>query len=201
MSSGDHQLDTIVVEATSGLDQVEVQGTAASLQVTGLPVLLDVIGSDGPPDSLTLNLLAGDDSFRGGSLAIGAIKLFVNGGLGNDTLVGSPGSDVLSGDVGDDIVEGRQGVDVLFLGDGNDRVTWNAGDGNDIVEGGLGKDVLVFNGSGANEHLALETVGARVMLSRDVGATRLDFDDIETINVSVFGGVDSITVHDLTVSR
>ncbi len=57
--------------------------------------------------------------------------LYVNGGQGDDTLIGSSGKDSLDGSWGDDFIDGGAGDDVL------------TGDlGNDTIQGGAGRDTL-----------------------------------------------------------
>jgi len=64
----------------------------------------------------------------------------LNGKAGNDILNGVAGNDRLTGDLGNDTLTGGAGNDVLLGGDGNDTLT--GGTGNDVLSGGLGKDTL-----------------------------------------------------------
>jgi Ca2+-binding RTX toxin-like protein len=66
----------------------------------------------------------------------------LSGGLGIDTLRGSPGDDRLNGGVGADTLEGRGGDDVINGGRGADVIT--GGLGADILTGGLGADRFVY---------------------------------------------------------
>ncbi len=91
----------------------------------------------------------------GGSF-IGPVTL--NGGDGNDTLIGTPLNDVLNGGNGDDslngvggdnTLDGGAGNDILFGGAGNDSILGGAGndiasglDGNDTILGGDGNDTV-----------------------------------------------------------
>ena len=67
---------------------------------------------------------------------VGAVR--INGGAGNDTIVGSNGNDTLDGGSGDDLIYGAAGNDHIFGRDGNDRIY--GGDGADHVSGGAGID-------------------------------------------------------------
>ena len=78
----------------------------------------------------------------------------LNGGAGNDTLLGNDVGDVLNGNAGNDSLVGGSGNDTLIGGDGNDTLIGHAGDdsldggaGADIAVGGLGNDT-VLGGSG-----------------------------------------------------
>ena len=97
------------------------------------------------------------------------IKLTIDGGAGNDTIIGSGGSDVLIGGDGNDVVTGGRGNDVALLGAGDDRLIWNSGDGSDEVEGQTGFDTLAFNGSDVGETISISANGSRATLFRDVG--------------------------------
>ena len=85
-------------------------------------------------------------------------KVTLDGGNGNDTLVGDSTNDVLRGGAGDDLLLGLGGSDALFGGAGNDHLDGTSGpdfhdggDGNDTIwaDDGFGGDtVLGGNGSG-----------------------------------------------------
>ena len=62
------------------------------------------------------------------------------GNDGNDSIIGSRGNDSLFGQDGDDVLEGRPGFDHLFGGDGDDEI--NGGQGRDRINGGSGDDIL-----------------------------------------------------------
>jgi len=62
----------------------------------------------------------------------------LKGGAGNDNLRGEEGNDKLDGGRGDDLLTGGQGDDVAFGGEGNDSYFFNAFDGQDTFHGGEG---------------------------------------------------------------
>jgi uncharacterized delta-60 repeat protein len=64
----------------------------------------------------------------------------IDGGSGNDFLMGGGGANVLFGGSGCDTLYGAAGDDVLFGGDGDDDLL--GGDGNDVLVGGWGDDNL-----------------------------------------------------------
>lgn len=98
----------------------------------------------------------------------GAI-LVINGGDGddhligstlNDTLIGGVGNDSLRGGGGDDFLDGNDGDDTLNGGSGNDTLIGGAGadgisgfTGNDLINGNAGDDTL-YGGEGADTLLA-----------------------------------------------
>jgi len=64
----------------------------------------------------------------------------IDGGSGNDWLLGDSGNDEIHGGLGDDKIEGRWGNDKLFGGGGDDTLYGSGG--NDYLYGGSGDDNL-----------------------------------------------------------
>ncbi|MYD77993.1 MAG: calcium-binding protein, partial [Gammaproteobacteria bacterium] len=71
----------------------------------------------------------------------------LDGGWGDDVLLGNEGNDTLRGRYGDDRLEGGSGHDTLIGGAGDDVL--DGGLGNDWLAGGIGDDVL--RGSGGSD--------------------------------------------------
>jgi len=94
---------------------------------------VNITGAEAANDRLTINARAGDDVVEASGLTATAIGLIVNGGEGNDIIIGGDGNDTLNGDAGDDVIIG--------------------GPGQDVIDGGLGDDVViqVTSGSGGND--------------------------------------------------
>jgi Ca2+-binding RTX toxin-like protein len=133
IASFDADTGTLTINGTAGDDQILVEAGAAGQLVFTLQPLSD--DADDTPTELIfadrsqLNLIyvlgdAGDDLIFAGGLTI---PVALDGGIGNDTLVGSGGDDVLAGNFGDDLLVG---------GDGDDRL--GGGFGADYVSGGDG---------------------------------------------------------------
>ena len=68
----------------------------------------------------------------------------VDGGAGNDLLMGDEGDDLIDGGAGDDTLFGGNDDDTLIGGDGDDQLT--GGEGKDKISGGAGKDTI-FGGT------------------------------------------------------
>jgi Ca2+-binding RTX toxin-like protein len=200
--------DTDLNEGASGTDTVEVNGGNGAEQFTttanGTRVRFDRLNPApfaidiGTSENLVLNANGGDDTFSATGNLAALIKITVDGGTGNDQLLGSNGIDVLLGGDGNDFVDGQQGNDVGFLGAGNDTFQWDPGDGSDIVEGQDGTDNMLFNGSAANERMEASANGGRVRFTRDVANIVMDLNDVETITARTLGGTDTVTVNDLS---
>jgi Ca2+-binding RTX toxin-like protein len=196
--TGDASADTVLLYGTNGNDNVGIFGAGTSLAVIGLPATINIAGSEGANDSLTVSTLGGNDGLAASTLPANVVKLTLDGGAGNDSLLGSQGDDRLLGGDGDDNVAGNQGNDTAFLGAGDDLFSWNPGDGSDTVEGQDGVDKLFFFGSNISENFDLSANGSRVRFSRDVGSIVMDLNGTERLELRTLGGADNVTVNDLT---
>ena len=199
--------DTDMLEGGAGNDTAEVNGGNGAEVFTatanGTRVRFDRIDPApfnldmGTTENLVLNMNGGDDSFSAtGNLAT-LIKVIVDGGSGNDTILGSNGNDTLLGGDGNDFIDGQQGNDTVFLGAGNDVFQWDPGDGSDLVEGQDGTDTMLFNGSAGDEIFAMEANGGRLRFTRNIGSIVMDVNDVETVTVNALGGADTVNIGDL----
>jgi hypothetical protein len=122
----------------------------------------------------------------------------ITGGGGSDTINAGPGNDVIVGGGGGDFVVGGLGHDTAFLGGGADTFLWNPGEGSDDVDGGGGPDTLLFNGANGGETMSLSAVGTRAVFLRQPGNVVMNLDDVEILDLHALGGVDDVTVNDMT---
>jgi predicted extracellular nuclease/methionine-rich copper-binding protein CopC len=74
----------------------------------------------------------------------------VDGGAGNDILIGTVSGDLLRGGEDSDLIVGNAGNDAIAGENGNDRM--DGGAGNDIVTGGAGNDAFAFANAGAADY-------------------------------------------------
>jgi Ca2+-binding RTX toxin-like protein len=112
-SGDDGAADEVVINGTNGNDAVLAQGSTGNVTVAGLAARFDIAGANAAQDQLDVNLLAGNDVFVGSGLSADAIKLQVDGGDGNDVLLGGAGDDTLIGGPGVDVLDGGAGANVL----------------------------------------------------------------------------------------
>jgi Ca2+-binding RTX toxin-like protein len=197
-TAGDGQADVVIVNGTNGDDIIDIFGAGTSASVVGLPTRVNITNSEGANDSLVINALGGDDRVTATTLPAGVIKLTVDGGAGNDTLLGSQGADVFLGGAGDDFIFGDNGNDLALMGAGDDKFQWDPGDGNDTVEGQDGTDTMLFFGSDASENIDIAANGGRVIFFRNVANVTMDLNDVEQIDFRALGGADNIVVGDLS---
>jgi len=200
--------DTDQFEGGSGTDTAEVNGgTGAETfnitangsrvrfdRVNPAPFSLDI----GTTENLVLNAGGGNDTISATGNLAPLIKLTLDGGAGNDTILGSNGNDVLLGGDGNDFIDGQQGNDTALLGAGDDTFQWDPGDGSDVVEGQDGFDTLDFNGANINERIDISANGGRVSFFRDIANVTMDLNDVESLNFDALGGADNINVGDLS---
>ena len=163
----------LVVTGTSADDRITVyesRDTSVTTYVVGIQTP-GVPGSDhyfripgGGVQSVTVRALGGNDSVNVGvvsrrpdafDLALptrldggtgndeiigGRAHSFIFGGFGDDTIYGGQQSDWIDGGWGNDVIRGNGGNDIIFGRYGNDTLSGNAGD--DRLDGGPGDDWL-----------------------------------------------------------
>jgi Ca2+-binding RTX toxin-like protein len=197
LNEGGGDTDTTEVNGGNGAEQFTATANGTRVRFDRLnpaPFAIDI----GTAENLVLNANGGDDSFSATGNLAPLIKITVDGGASNDTLLGSNGADVLLGGDGTDFADGQQGNDTALLGAGDDTFRWDPGDGSDTVEGQDGADVMLFNGSGGSENMAASANGSRVRFTRDLGNIVMDLNDVEQVVAKTLGGTDNLVVNDLS---
>ncbi len=216
--------DTLVWNNGDGSDVANGDAGNDGVEVNGSPTLGDVFTItpnagrvkfqrtnlvpftiDASAERFQVNGLGGDDSITA-TEGVGALtQLSVDGGAGNDTIVGSDGPDLLaggegndtiSGGGGDDRIVGDRGADTMNGGAGDDTLVWNNGDGSDVVNGDAGRDDVEVNGSPtAGDIFTVQPNGSRVKFDRtNLVPFSLDIGSSETMHANGLGGDDTITV-------
>ena len=187
-----------IVNGTKGSDSIVATGSGGAATVTGLAAQVNVVHGDASRDQLGINALAGNDRVDASALHADALKLGIDGGVDDDTLLGGAGADALRGGDGNDVVDGNQGADIALLGAGDDRFVWDPGDGSDVVEGQTGHDAMTFNGANVSEQFDVSANGSRVRFTRDVGNIVMDLAGVEEIDLNALAGADRLTVNDVS---
>ncbi len=187
-------VDVTTYTGTAGDDLIAAVANGPVAHVSSPP------GSEIDVATERLNVLGGSgaDQLSGTGNLAPLTALTLDGGNGDDRVLGGNGADTLLGGSGDDFVDGQQGNDVALLGSGNDTFQWDPGDGNDIVEGQSGSDSFAFNGSAIGEILQVAPNGSRVQFTRNIANITTDLNDVERFALRSVGGTDAITIGDMT---
>jgi Ca2+-binding RTX toxin-like protein len=187
--AGDGQADTVIVNGTAGDDHISIASNGASVVVNGLSAQVTIDGAEAGNDLLVIHGLGGNDTIDASGLGAGHINLQIDGGTGDDIIIGSGGNDTIIGGTGNDFLRG---------GAGDDTFVWNPGDGSDTLEGQTGTDTLAFNGANINENVSISANGNHAEFFRDVANITMDTHGVETIDFNALGGADTVTVNDMT---
>ena len=134
--------DSDVMDGDNGVDTVQDNdGNGDSTFVVkpkvGDPTRVDAIRINAPftlnidAEKLVVNGNGGNDNITGPVGVGGLTKIEMNGGDGNDVLVGTDGDDVQNGGAGTDTITGAHGNDDMAGDDDDDILIWNPGDGTD----------------------------------------------------------------------
>jgi Ca2+-binding RTX toxin-like protein len=169
---GDGQPDRVTLDGTAGDDSLSVSQSGSAVTVNGLAAQLTVDHGEANQDSLAIHAGAGNDVIDASSMPAASLALDLDGGDGNDTVLGGAGNDVLRGGNGDDVIRGGGGQDTLFGGDGNDIFQHGQVTIEDFQVGaGAGGDKIDLHGvAGATDFAAV------MAHAQDVGGnTLLDF--------------------------
>lgn len=196
LNEGGNDFDTVEVNGGNGAEQFTTTANGTRVRfdrIDPAPFSLDI----GTSEQLTINMNGGDDHNSATGNLAALIKITVDGGSGNDIILGSNGVDTLSGGDGNDLIDGQQGNDIVFMGAGDDTFQWDPGDGSDVVEGQSGNDRLQFNGSAGNEVIQASANGNRLRLTRNLGNIVMDTHEVERIHVAALGGTDTISIDNL----
>jgi Ca2+-binding RTX toxin-like protein len=180
-SAGDGVVDTVVTEATSGNDQINVVQSGGALIVKGLSAEVQIEHGEAANDQLSINGHAGNDRFDASAVTAGAMRLVLDGGADVDTasyhnqtaaiavtLNGAIDATVTFGGA----VEGTiRNIENVTGGSGNDTLTGDSlanvlsgGRGKDTLTGGANADSFDFNlktetPKGANHDVIMDFSG------------------------------------------
>ena len=190
----DLRLNGDVTDGNDGVTITETSGGDLTITVRKDGNLVGTSTYDGIPDTILVRLGDGNDSFdasgvrsdidfqiyggRGNDTIIlgtgsGAVS-YVEGGVGDDLIVGTGGEDILIGDAGNDVIFGQGGADVIsgdaleisetntLRADSNDTT-----DGNDWIAGGTDADIMF--GAGRCRHYFGRCYVERRWIKRGLG--------------------------------
>ena len=129
--------------------------------------------------------------FAGAALAATvSVGVTVEGGSGNDTLVGTANSDSIDGNAGNDQISGKAENDVLVGGSGKDNVSGGLGDDSIYVQGDTQRDVVVCSSGDDTAYVSSNDVVDNKRVSSIVEANS-NTTSCETIVVQGGGSISS----------
>ena len=143
-----------------------------------------------------------DSGVAGDQTLTTAATLTINGGGGDDIIVGGPNADTLNGDDGNDRLTGFTGGDDVNGGNGNDLMQWNNGDGSDTNDGDAGADETLITGRNTTDDMTVANNGVgRVLFTRAApGGFTVDMGTVEKLHLTPFQGDDRlVTQPDVTL--
>lgn len=146
------EADRGVIQGGTGSDTVEVLGGSVTLGTDLTLTDIDFLRGSSLADTIDASGLtaidfaidggAGNDRLVGSNTATTTL----HGGAGNDTLVGGADNDSMEGGSGNDKLEGGGGDDTLYGNEGNDEL--DGGTGSDSMVGGSGNDLYWLDVAG-----------------------------------------------------
>ena len=184
----------LVVNGTAAANSISLApGGAASFNINGLPWAIQVIESQAG-DRLVLDGGAGDDVLNLAS-APNLITLDLRGGAGSDVIDGNGAANRLDGGTGEDVLIGGAGNDSYLVDDVSDVVTERGGGGTDsvtaVVSWTLGAyvenltlgGIAAINGTGnAAANVLTGNPAANVLTGRGGADTLSAGNGIDTVN-------------------
>jgi Ca2+-binding RTX toxin-like protein len=195
--------------------ELKIKGTKEDDKITlrlkaGDAGTLEVdVGDDGSADfsferddieRIDVKARGGDDLVRideSNGAFTDSIQTTLDGGDGNDNLIGGSGVETFLGGDGNDTMDGNRGNDISLMGAGDDTFIWDPGDGNDTIEGQDGADTMRFNGANVAETVDVSANGPRLRFFRQPGNVLMDTNDVERVDFNALGAADVVTVNNL----
>ena len=180
---GGDGFDTMLFDGSPGNEVFDASAVGGRLRFTRN--LGNIVMDVGTTEKIDLRALGGDDATTIHDLSgTGVTDVFVDGGPGNDTFVGSALAEVFLG------------------GDGDDTAT--LGDG-DFFDMGAGFDTLIAHGTAGRDEIHLDALFRQghdeAFLFGTVGRQRAVFDHGEAVTLQTDGGDDRVTVHRKAADR
>ena len=198
------------IDPDSVLDVTNVttlsEGFTATLDVSGAGVTVTDSDNNNNSFDYTANGI--------GNAATDTANVTVSTLVGATLVEGGSGNQILVGDANDSTFDGGTGNDIILAGAGNDAIVWRVTgggttDGRDFVDGGAGTDTFTINGNNdvetyrvyaRAEALLAGITGLKadteIVITRGVlGVTSViaELDNIEEIVINTAGGDDTVT--------
>ena len=106
--------------------------------------------------TVIVNVNAGGGNDTINSRAPNLVGATINGGAGDDIIVGTDGADTIPAAPATTAITGFRGGDTIHGGDGNDVMIWNNGDGSDTNDGGDDVDETLITAAAADDNMTVK---------------------------------------------
>ena len=201
--------DTDLNEGGAGTDTVEVNGGNGAEEFTATangtrvrfdrldpaPFSIDI----GTTENLVLNANGGDDSFSATGNLAALIQITVDGGTGNDTILGSNGIDTPAR-------RRRQRLRRRPAGQRHGASSAPATTSSSGIRATAATPSKArtaptrccSTAAPSDEIFDASANGGRVRFTRNLGNIVMDLNDVEVVDLNALGGADTLTVNDLT---
>jgi Ca2+-binding RTX toxin-like protein len=184
----DGAADTVTINGTVGEDIVTATLPSGDLLVTGLTAIVLVDNFESALDTVRIQALAGEDVVDASAVPVGGPRLVVDGGAGNDILLGSAEVDTLLGGDDDDVLMGNGGADSLDGGLGNNTVI---ADGANITSG-----IVTVFGDAADNTITISRDAGGAIYSNGVPIGGATVANTSLIRVFGKGGSDTLALNE-----
>jgi Ca2+-binding RTX toxin-like protein len=185
--------DTFQFYGNSGFDTIDggegvdtIEATAANVLLSwGSYTSVEVI-SGGGFANVGIVGSTGNDTIDLSSYVVSGIAS-IDGGKGNDTIIGTDGSDTIIGNVGNDQLSGGLGDDIFLFSGSSGIDVINGGDGFDTIRAGSVNSVLNW-GSYTNIEAISGGGFANVTIIGSGAADAMDFSNMDVSGIANFDG-------------
>jgi Ca2+-binding RTX toxin-like protein len=148
-AGGDGQIDHVIVNGTNANNTIQIVGAGADYTISGASAFVSVLSSEAQ-DELTVNGLGGDDFISAASLSATVNLTLLDGGAGDDTIIGNASANTIVGGEGNDYLIGLGGDDTLIDGFGLNTLQGGTGDERYAVQS-QNDSIVEFAAEGTDE--------------------------------------------------
>ena len=178
--------DDTILTGTNGQDILLTDGLGN--------VLADVVGVD----SLLIDTKNGNDTINASALPAGLTQLTIDGGSGNDTIIGSQGADTLIGGDGDDVVTAGAAMTSRFWVRATTCSSGTRATAAIRSRARLASTRCCLTAPTLTRISTSRPMVRGAMFTRDVANVTMDLNGVEKIEFHALGGADNIVVNDLS---
>ena len=197
LNEGGGGVDTVEVNGGNGVEQFTTTANGARVRfdrINPAPFAIDI----GTSENLVLNANGGDDSFSATGNLAALIAITVDGGAGNDTILGSNGIDRCSAATATTSSMASRATTSPSWAQATTPSSGIRATAATRSKARTAPTVMLFNGSAGDEIFDASANGQRLRFTRNLGNIVMDTDDVEVVDLNALDGSDTVTVNDLS---